>query len=261
MRDAERGHRRVDRRVAVVDAEQALAAAAREVVDQPRVGRRERRLRGDELVEARVAVVPVGLARRRRVRARVGVPVRRCGRRVRAVRRKVREPRPRANADARPHQPLDRLVAQQRRRVLALVRVVVAVGALVVLPRVAVAERRALEPAVEALVRVEVRFAKQPDLVALARAQQVRDALVVVQRAVDVARRRRHHDWRRHRDVRLDVVEVAARNRLRATRAAESACESSSARASRRPTGSPLASAASGPSRRASNPGRRSTRR
>ena len=73
--------------VGVINGHQALAAPARQVIDEYLVVVREGRLACDQLVEARVSVVVVGDARGADADALVAVPVRWVGRRVRAVRR------------------------------------------------------------------------------------------------------------------------------------------------------------------------------
>ena len=201
LEDAQLLGRLHDRGVRVVHAHQALAAPSSQIVDQHLIVGSQRRLARNKLMETRIGVVVVGDARRGDPFALIAVPVRRVGRSVRAVRSEVEEEGPAGAVragDLRSVQPLDALVADERRGVVGRLAVVREVRGLVVLPAAAVAEVRSLEPPVEALRRVEVGFAKHADIVALLAAEVHAEGVVLVQRAVDVTGRGALQLDRRH---------------------------------------------------------------
>ena len=105
-----------NRRVRIIHAHQALAPPPRQVIDEDLVVVGQRRLAGDQLVEAGRGVVVVRDPRGGDALAGVPVPVRRICRGVRAVRSEVEEEGSAFGlraADLRAVQPLDALIADQ----------------------------------------------------------------------------------------------------------------------------------------------------
>ena len=117
----------------------ARTSAAGEGVDEDGVGVGERRLLGHQLVEAGVGPVVARDPGRADPNARLVVPVRRLGRVVRGVRRKVQEEGPAARrgaGDLWAVEPLDRLVREERGGVVGGQPAGVERRRLVVLPEV-----------------------------------------------------------------------------------------------------------------------------